>query len=287
MGHCRGSPEHPSGAAQVTIGPGGVSIDDVWRVAVDGAAVRLSGAADERIAAARRIVEEVARGDELVYGLNTMFGHGRNDRVPPDQLAQFQATMVRVHAGAIGEPLPDNEVRAMMFARLAGLAVGGAGATAGSVELLRAMLDERIHPVVHAEGSVGAADLMQCAEIALVMIGEGWASVDGDRPITGGAALASAGLRPIVLQPKEALVYLNANAFTAGVGALEARRLARLADLADDVAALSAEAFGYATSPFSEAAAAAKPVPGQAVSAARLRAALEGSSLYGADRSSS
>ncbi len=269
------------------LGPDGTTVDDLWRVAVEGAKVALSPAADARIAASRRIVEEVARGDDLVYGLNTLFGHGRNERVPDDELAAFQATMVRVHAGAIGEPLADEEVRAMMFARLAGLAVGGAGATARSVELLRAMLDGRVHPVVHAQGSVGASDLMQCAEIALVMIGEGWASVDGRPPVEGAVALAAAGLAPIVLQPKEALVYLNANAYTAGVGALEARRLSGLADLADDVAALSAEAYGCATSPFTSAAAAAKPVPGQATSAQRVRAALDGSSLYGADRSAS
>ena len=100
-------------------------------------------------------MEEVARGDELVYGLNTLYGHGRNERVPDDELAAFQATMVRVHAGAVGDRLPDEEVRAMMFARLAGLAIGGAGATARSVELLRAMLDGRVHPVVHAEGMRG------------------------------------------------------------------------------------------------------------------------------------
>jgi histidine ammonia-lyase len=119
------------------------------------------------------------------------------------------------------------------------------------------------------------------------MIGEGVASVDGGSPLPGADALARSGLRPIVLEPKEGLVYVNANAFTAGVGALEARRLDDVADLADDVAALSAEAFGCATSPFTEAAAAAKPVPGQLASAARVRAALDGSSLYGADRSKS
>jgi histidine ammonia-lyase len=287
MDHVQVEPDASNETPEVTVGPDGAPVDDVWRVAVGGAHVHLSPAADERIAVARTIVEEVARGDELVYGLNTLYGHGRNERVPDDQLARFQALMVRAHAGAIGERLPDDEVRAMMFARLVGLARGGAGATARSTELLRAMLDARVHPVVHSEGSVGAADLMQCAEIALVMIGEGVASVDGGAQMPGADALVQAGLTPIELQPKEGLVYLNANAFTAGVGALEARRLADLADLADDVAALSAEAFGCATSPFTEAAARAKPVPGQVVSAARVRAALDGSSLYGADRASS
>src|SRR3712207_4759758 len=94
-----------------------------------GAPVELSGAARERIAAARRVVDGVLESGRAVYGLTTGVGHARDVRVPDDQLVGQQYMIVRTHSGGIGPHLPTELARAAMAVRLIGLTRGGSGAS--------------------------------------------------------------------------------------------------------------------------------------------------------------
>jgi histidine ammonia-lyase len=263
----------------VAVGAGGITPADVVRVARDGAKVELTSEVEATILAHRAVVDRLATGERLIYGLNTGLGHMRDHRVEIDVLQRYQRQMIEAHASGIGPPLATADVRAAMLARISGAARGGAGLTLEAVQVLVAMLNAGVHPIVPEAGSVGAGDLMHMAAIACVMIGKGEAEVGGEL-LPGGVAMARAGLTPIVAQPKEGLALVASNSVAIGSGALVAEEALRLARLADLVCALSLEAVGGNPSPFDEAAAAAKAIDGQIASAAAIRAALEGSYLH-------
>lgn len=257
----------------------GLSLEDLWRVAVDGERLEVAPEVDERLAAGRAVVERMLDGDRLVYGLNTGLGHQRDRRVSREELMEYQVRIVVGHAGAVGPPLPDEHVRALMAARVAGFAAGGSGVTPAACHALVDLLNAGVHPVVPEVGSVGAADLMHLAAVAKVLIGRGHARLDGET-LKGAEALERAGLEPYVLQPKDGLALVSANSASIGMGALAVRQAERLVDLADAVVALSLETLSANPSPFDERAARAKGVPGSVLTAANVRAHLQGSALY-------
>ena len=113
-----------------------------------------------------------------------------------------------------------------MAVRLAGIALGGSGASPAIAEILVAMLERGVHPIVPAIGSVGASDLMHMAAIAQVAMGRGRAELGGE-VLPGGEALARAGLEPIALQPKDGLAFISANGVSVGWAALVADRASR------------------------------------------------------------
>jgi histidine ammonia-lyase len=261
----------------VSIDEAPLTVRDIVRIA-RGAGVELGPVARQRIAAARAVVDRLVAGDALIYGLNTGLGHLRNERLPPDELAASQLLVVRSHVGAIGPPLPREVVRAAMAVRLAGIARGGAGASAEVADGYAGLLNADVTPVVPRIGSVGASDLGPMAAIGLVLVGEGRAEFRGE-VLEGADALKRAGLQPATLGPKDGLTIVSANGLSIGHAALVVERATRLAEAADGVVALSLEASLGNLSIVDPVAAAAKPVAGQAVAAARIRALLEGSSL--------
>jgi histidine ammonia-lyase len=245
----------------------------------DGATVRLGDVARNRIRASRATVDALVEGDELIYGLNTGLGHLRNERLSREALGAGQPATLRMHAGGFGPPLDTRIVRAAMAVRVAGIARGGSGASPAVAHVLVAMLNAGVHPVVPQVGSVGAGDLMHMAAIGLVAVGEGTAGVRGE-VLPGAEALRRAGIEPIALAPKDALSLISANGVSIGHAALVVNRAARLSEAADLVLAVSLEAIRGNPSIVDPLVAAAKPVPGQAASARRVRAHLAGGDLF-------
>lgn len=261
---------------------GPINLDDVISVARDHVPVEVSPEVLGRVAAAHEVVLDMMRAGIPSYGLNTGLGPARDQRIPADLLEAFQEQIISSHAAGIGEAMGVEEVRAIMFARLAGMSRGGAGTSPSLFEALRQFLNKGVHPVVPRLGSVGSADLAQMASIGTALLGKGRV-LDGEgstRPAAG--ALADAGLRPVQMQPKDSLALIGANAASVGTGTLNLRRLRRLLGTADHVAALTVEALSAHTSVFADALMLARPLLGQAASATRIRAALHGSSLVGA-----
>ncbi len=166
-----------------------------------------------------------------------------------------------------------------MAVRLVGLTRGGSGASPAVAESLVALLNSGVHPLLPRTSSVGAGDLGAMALIGQVAIGAGRAEYRGET-LSGGAALARAGIPPLVLQAKDGLAMVSANGVSVGQGALVAERAGALADAAELVAALSMEATRGNPSIALPVVADGKPFPGLAESCRQLRAALEGSYLF-------
>jgi histidine ammonia-lyase len=262
-----------------------LTLDDVWAVAVEGAATELTDRAREKMNAARDLVERAAHGSrEHTYGVNTGFGRFVAVAIPNEQTAELQLRLLRSHACGVGDPYPDEIVRAAMLLRANALAKGNSGARVETVELLLSLLDRGVLPVVPSRGSVGASgDLAPLAHLALPLVGEGEAWLDGER-LTGADALARAGLEPVQLAAKEGLSLVNGTQFMAAMLALGLVRAMRLARAADVACALSVEALQGSRTSFLPRIHELRPLRGQKAAAANLMRLLEGSAIIEAHR---
>jgi histidine ammonia-lyase len=261
----------------VTITEEPLGLADVVAV-VGGARVALSEGARSAIAAGREVVDLALAADEAVYGLTTQVGHGKDTRLDEEQIRGEQQFLVMSHSGGIGPPLPVPLVRAALLVRLNGIARGGSGAAPEVAEVLAAMLNAGVHPIVPETASVGAGDLAPMAGIAQVAIGTGRAEYRGET-VAGGEALRRAGIEPLVLGGKDGLALISANGVSVGHAALVVARAARVAEAADVTAALSMEATRANPSIVHPAVGRAKPIAGQMAAAEHVRALLSGGAL--------
>ncbi len=262
-----------------------LTIEDVWRVAVDRAPVALADGARDRMIAARDVVERAAHGrHEHTYGVNTGFGRFVSRQIPEELTEELQLRLLRSHACGVGDPYPDEIVRAAMLLRANALAKGYSGARVETVELLVECLNRDLLPVVPSRGSVGASgDLAPLAHLALPLVGEGEAWVDGER-MSGSDALDRLELEPVRLAAKEGLSLVNGTQFMAAFGALGLARAGRLAKAADVACALSVEALQGSRTSFLPQIHELRPLAGQIDSAANLLRLLEGSAINEAHR---
>lgn len=254
-----------------------LAIEDLLAV-VGGARVELDDRVRAAIAAGRALVDRVLASGEAVYGLTTQVGHGKDHRLTEKEIRDEQRFLVVSHSGGIGPPLPTAIVRAALAVRLNGIARGGSGAAVEVAEVLAAMLNAGVHPVVPGIASVGAGDVGQMAGMAQVAIGIGRAEYRGEI-LPGSEALRRAGIAPLVLGGKDGLALVSANGVSVGQAALVMARAADVAAGADIAAALSMEATQANTSVLRPAVGLAKPIPGQIAAADHLRALLAGSPL--------
>jgi histidine ammonia-lyase len=262
-----------------------LTIDDVWAVAVGRTPVALADQAREKILRARELVERAAHGTtEHTYGINTGFGRFVSRSIPEELTAELQLRLLRSHACGVGEPYPDEVIRAAMLLRANALAKGFSGARPEPVELLIEFMNRGLLPHVPSRGSVGASgDLAPLAHLALPLVGEGEAWIEGKR-MSGSAALGAVGLEPLQLEAKEGLSLVNGTQFMAAFGALGLARARRLAKTADIACALSVEALQGSRTSFLPQIHAARPLAGQIDSAANVLELLDGSAIIESHR---
>jgi histidine ammonia-lyase len=231
----------------------------------------------------RQAVDAIAfAGDDApnVYGVNTGFGALSETRISASDIRALQRNLVRSHSTGVGPNLNDAEVRGMMLLRAQVLALGYSGVRPVLVDLLVEMLNKKVHPRIPAQGSVGASgDLAPLAHLALVMIGEGEASLDGGPHLPGAEVLRAAGITPVVLEAKEGLALINGTQYMASLGTLAILEAERLCTTADIAGAMSLEALKGSSRPFDARLQAARPHPGQAMVAENLRALLRDSEI--------
>ena len=252
---------------------------DIEAVAIGGRGVEIAKEARERITAGRAAIEQILAEGRVVYGVNTGFGKLSDVHIPPQKLGALQINLVRSHAGGVGRPLSVSESRAMLLLRANVLAKGFSGVRSELVELLAAMLNAGVTPVIPEKGSVGASgDLAPLAHLALVVIGEGEAWFADER-LAGMEALRRAGLSPMVLAAKEGLALLNGTQAMNAVGLLALERARRLVKLADVAGAMSLEALRGTPAAFDERIHNARPHAGQIAAATHLIALLEDSEI--------
>src|SRR6266576_3804642 len=256
--------------ATIMINGHSLSIADVVAVARHGVPVAIAPHSLGVVSASRRTVEAAAGRGDTIYGVNTGFGKLAHVRIKPEQTRELQRNLIRSHASGVGDPLSGDVVRAMMLLRANVLVRGTSGVRPALPELIVEMLNARVHPRVPSQGSVGASgDLAPLAHLALAMIGEG----------ADGASLRANRLRPITLEAKEGLAFVNGTQAQTGMAALLVHDAWVLWRTAHAAAAMSLEAVRGTPDPFDARIHDARPHPLQQRSAALLRDLLAGSAI--------
>jgi len=264
----------------VTVGVGALSPDDVVAVSRDGARVVLSDDALEAMQASRLIIDALAEDTRPHYGVSTGFGALASKSIPGDLRAQLQASLVRSHAASSGAEVEREVVRALMLLRLSTLATGRTGVRPEVAEAYAGLLNADLTPLVGEYGSLGCSgDLAPLAHCALAVMGEGHVRDAQGIVHPAADALAAAGLTPVALREKEGLALINGTDGMLGMLVMAIHDLQQLLPTADIAAALSVEALRGTDAVFAADLQALRPHPGQADSAAVIRAVLEGSDI--------
>jgi len=194
---------------EMTIVPGNMTLADLRKISREAIKFSLDKNAIADIHASMEIVNNVLAEDRVVYGINTGFGLLANTRIAAEDLDTLQRSIVLSHAAGIGRLMSDATVKMVMVLKVNSLARGFSGIRLSVIEALITLINKEIYPCIPQKGSVGASgDLAPLAHMSAILLGEGKARYKGEI-ISGQAALAIAGIAPIILAAKEGLALLN------------------------------------------------------------------------------
>ena len=271
-----GGPATPTAEARpglepVTIGTGPLTIDEVVRVARDGAPVVLAEESLVEVRRTREVIRGLANDTEPHYGVSTGFGALATRHIPVAMRRQLQRSLVRSHAAGSGPEVEREVVRALMLLRISTLATGRTGIREETLTTYVALLNAGIAPVVHEYGSLGCSgDLAPLSHCALALMGEGVVRDAHGQRMPAADALAVAGIRPVELEEKEGLALINGTDGMLGMLCLAIHDLRELLVVADVAAAMSVEGLLGTDDVFAADLHGLRPQPGQAVSAENI-----------------
>ncbi|NIK77049.1 histidine ammonia-lyase [Paenibacillus castaneae] len=260
-----------------------LTIRELELIAIDGYRVELSEQAMERVQVAHVLIHELAAEGIPIYGLNRGVGQNKDREITAEMYERFNRNLIYSHSAAIGPAASEQQVRAVLVARLNSLLVGCTGVQPAIVWMYRDLLNAAIHPIVPSRGSIGAGDISVLSHIGLAIIGEGNVIYKG-QTMSAKAAFDATGLTPLQLGPKDALAIVSSNALSSGSAALTAAAALRLLDTADAVFTLSLEALQGCILPHEAALFEVRPFEGAAESASNVRRNLQGSTSMKEDQ---
>jgi histidine ammonia-lyase len=259
----------------------GLSVDDVYEVAVLGEKVELHPEALDRIKKCRQFIEKKIKEREIMYGVNTGIGELSEIVLTDEQVEKFQRYLIYNHSAGIGEPMSIPEVRAAMLARVNVHAQGYSACRPEITLTLVEMLNRGVTPVVCQKGSVGACgDLSPMSQIALLLLGEGEAFYRGER-LPGRVAMERAGITIPGLKARDGLATINGSNVIAGMACMQIYEIERLLKQAEIAAAMSLEALMANVKPYDVRLHKLRGFRGAVTSAENINKMLEGSDLYG------
>ncbi|MHA7870850.1 MAG: histidine ammonia-lyase [Hyphococcus sp.] len=263
----------------IKLTPGAIRLADLEEIWRNGAVPALDPACANAMEQSASRLTAAAGGDKAIYGVNTGFGKLANTRIAPDDIAALQRNLILSHCAGVGAPLEAATTRLVMTLKLASLGRGASGVSTAIVKQLEAMLARGVTPVIPSQGSVGASgDLAPLAHMAAAMIGEGEAWCREDR-MPARNALAAAGLKPIVLGPKEGLALINGTQVSTALALIGLFDAWRACEAALVTGAMSTDAAMGSAAPFRPEIHAVRGHQGQIDAAKFLRQVMEGSEI--------
>ena len=241
--------------------------------------IQLSDRAKENVHRSADAVQQLLADGVLAYGITTGFGAFKNKVIQPDEVKQLQYNILVSHAVGVGDPFDIPTTRAIMLIRANTLAKGYSGIRLQVLELLLAMLNAGVHPIIPEKGSLGASgDLAPLAHMSLPLIGEGEALYQGEQ-LEGKTAMTRAGLATVTLAAKEGLALTNGTTIMCALGVLETARAEAISITADVAGCLSLEALNGTDRAYDDRIHQLRPFPRQIECASHLRNLLEGSTF--------
>lgn len=242
--------------------------------------IDLSDDAVSRITRCRDFLDhKMETQQEPIYGITTGFGSLCNISIGRKDLSQLQKNLVMSHSCGTGERVPDRIVKLMLLLKIQSLSYGNSGVQLKTVQRLIDFFNNDILPVVFQQGSLGASgDLAPLANMSLPLLGLGEVEYRGERR-PAADVLAEMGWEPVTLMSKEGLALLNGTQFMSAFGVWSLLKAMRLSRQADEIAAMSLEAFDGRIDPFEPQVNEVRHHRGQIETAARFRELLKGSEL--------
>jgi histidine ammonia-lyase len=263
----------------LTLTPGAVTLADLEKIFREEASVRLDPACRPAIELAHARIAKAVAGTDAVYGVNTGFGKLASVKIEAKDTAALQRNLILSHCCGVGPAIPRGHARLLMALKLLSLGRGASGVRLEIVDLIEAMLDKGVTPVIPAQGSVGASgDLAPLAHMAAAMMGHGEAEFGG-KVMPGDKALAAAGLTPVELGPKEGLALINGTQFSTAFALAGLFGAWRGAHSALVTSALSTDAIMGSTAPLQPEIHALRGHRGQIEAGETMRALLTGSEI--------
>lgn len=257
-----------------------LTIEKVGEILRTGAHLSLSEDARHRITACREYLDnKIESHTEPIYGINTGFGSLCNISINKDDLSQLQKNLVMSHACGLGDRVSPMVVKLMLLLKIQSLSYGNSGVQLVTVERLIDFYNNDVLPVIYSQGSLGASgDLAPLANLSLPLLGLGDVLFEGEiRPAA--EVLSRFGWEPVVLGSKEGLALLNGTQFMSAHGVWAILQTRKLVEKADEIAAMSLDAFDGRIEPFGPQVNEVRNHRGQIDVAAHMRLLLEGSQL--------
>lgn len=199
---------------KTTLKPGNVPLSQLRSVMRAHMPIALPPAVYKKIAASKRVVDDIIDEGRIVYSINTGFGALAKVRIPREKFGELQRNIILSHAAGVGEYLDDDTVRLILFLKINALSQGYSGIRRQVIDFLLALYNKKIYPCIPAKGSVGASgDLAPLAHLSLPLLGEGQVRIDG-KVYKSADILARKGFKFLTLGPKEGLALLNGTQVT-------------------------------------------------------------------------
>jgi len=257
-----------------------ITIDQLKRICIDNEKITISEKSMQDVKVSRRAVDEIVANKQTVYGINTGFGKFSDVMIDKEDVEDLQLNLIRSHACGVGEPFSEIVSRTMMVLRLNALLKGFSGVRPAVVNMLLDLINEKIHPVIPQQGSLGASgDLAPLAHLALVLVGEGKVFSENGEHIDAAPILNKKGIQPIRLKAKEGLALINGTQAMLARGVVNYFEAEKLALDSEWIAALTMEGLEAIIDAFHPAIHEARGHPEQMDVAQRMRDWLEGSQL--------
>ncbi|KQR95689.1 histidine ammonia-lyase [Chryseobacterium sp. Leaf180] len=207
-----------------------LKLKDFQKIIIENGKIELDSSLLARVQESFNFLKEFSE-NKVIYGVNTGFGPMAQFKISDDRKNQLQYNLIRSHSSGFGNPLPEDEVRASMLARLNVLSLGFSGVHDSVIYLLKELINRNITPLIFEHGGVGASgDLVQLAHLALVLIGEGEVFVNGERRLTKDV-FAETNLKPINVEIREGLALMNGTSVMSGIGAVNSFKTNQLTEI--------------------------------------------------------
>lgn len=255
-----------------------LQLKDFQKIIIENEKIELDGTLLDRVETSFQFLKEFSK-NKVIYGVNTGFGPMAQFKISDEDTHQLQYNLIRSHSSGIGNPLPAQEVKACMLARLNTLSLGNSGVHQSVVHLLTELINRDITPLIFEHGGVGASgDLVQLAHLALVLIGEGEVFYKGERKLTKDVFEAE-GLEPIKVEIREGLALMNGTSVMSGIGIVNAYKANQLTEISIKLSCAINEIVQAYDDHLSEALNGTKKHYGQQKVAERMRVYLADSKL--------
>ena len=257
-----------------------LSIEQIGEIVYGGYKIELSNDAQRRISECRKYLDKkIEESTVPIYGVTTGFGSLCNVSIGSDYLAQLQINLMMSHACGTGDRVPNDIVKIMLLLKIQSLSYGFSGCQLATVNRLIDFFNNDVYPIVYMQGSLGASgDLVPLAHLSLPLVGLGEVEYKG-KVLTSVELLKKFKWQPIQLASKEGLALLNGTQNMGAFAVWSLLQSQRLSKWADNIAAMSLDAYYGLTAPFTDAVHQVRPHKGQIATAARMRELLEGSEI--------